>query len=134
LEPEDLFYLAQLLAGKPPTKPVPEEVKLRSAIIRAYYASFHKARNFINEYTALKVPTDPTGHEFIRNIFRGSADGKWKKVAYALDRLIDKRTKADYGDPMPGLNNDVDFVLLQAQNAINLINELIQIEKSKKRN
>lgn len=133
MESEELFYLAQELAGKPPTKPVSNEAKLRSAISRAYYALFLKARTFIDEYTPLRVPKDPTGHEFVRNIFRGSVDGKWKKVAYALDKLIEKRTKADYGDQISNINAEAEFSLLKAEEALNWLNELIQKENTKKR-
>jgi uncharacterized protein (UPF0332 family) len=133
LESEDLFYLGQELASKSPTKPVSTEAKLRSAISRAYYAVFLKARSFIDEHTTLRVPKDPTGHEFVRNIFRGSEDGKWKKIAYALDKLIEKRTKADYGDQIANISAEVEFSLLKAEETLNWLNELIQKENVKKR-
>ena len=43
----DYLYLAQELVGQTPPQAAQPEAKLRSAISRAYYAAFLKARAFL---------------------------------------------------------------------------------------
>jgi uncharacterized protein (UPF0332 family) len=125
-EYEDYFYLAQEIAGKTPSKSANEEARLRSAISRAYYAVFLKAKDYLEQYTPLIVPNDVSVHSFVREQFfaRGRTDGKFARVGQNLKFLHELRNKADYGDIISELPKKIENVLQKAEDSLKRIGEL----------
>jgi uncharacterized protein (UPF0332 family) len=123
---EDYFYLAQELAGKSPTKTPSEEAKLRSAISRAYYAVFLKAREYLEYNTPLILPKDGTEHGFVREQFfaLGSTDGKFIHISRSLKFLHELRKDADYAKLIDDLSRTTDSALKRAEDALKRLNTL----------
>lgn len=125
----DYLYLAQelleqALSGTQPS----DEAKLRSSISRAYYAAFHKTRDYINNHTNTRVPRDGSAHVTVRDFFKGDIDGKKDKISRFLDYLLKNRTKADYDSNVPGLAPLAQTALIRAKEVIELVNELEERE------
>lgn len=100
----EYFVLAQDLAGQGVTSPT-EEAKLRSAISRAYYAAFCKARNHLRDREGCSIPDTGEAHAKVRDIFRDSPDKQRTRIGTELNRLREDRRKADYDDSVNNLPN-----------------------------
>ena len=91
-----------------------QEAKLRSAISRAYYAAFHKAKTTI-------LPTRGAGfgsHQEIIDILQESDDPARRQLGVDLARLKGNRKKADYDDVVANLSALTEDSLLGAQELI----------------
>jgi uncharacterized protein (UPF0332 family) len=132
-EYRDFLHLAQELAGKSPTKPVTEAARLRSAISRAYYATFFQARYYLATYTTTIPTKSGDDHKTVRNIFKyDRTDGKKRKIGSALETLLQHRTWTDYDDEFPVLNNTlIETLLLRAEDTLKWLDELEQKEQKK---
>jgi uncharacterized protein (UPF0332 family) len=100
----EYLALAQDLAGQGVTPPT-EEAKLRSAISRAYYAAFCKARNHLRDRERCSIPDTGEAHAKVRDIFWGSPLKQRRKIGTGLNRLREDRRKADYVDSVNNLPN-----------------------------
>ncbi|HEY9808621.1 MAG TPA: hypothetical protein V6D13_04710 [Halomicronema sp.] len=87
--------LAYKLAGTPHNPA--NEAELRSAISRAYYAAFIKARNFLRDVDNLTIPRRD-GHKYVINHFENNSDKRRREIGNNLHRLRDFRNDADYAD------------------------------------
>lgn len=123
-EYEDYLYLAQELAGKTPAKPSGEAAKLRSAISRAYYAAFLKAREYLENNSSAIIPRDGTAHSFVRDEFLFDRDGKRKRIGRYLGFLLENRRLADYEETLTGLPNLTEVAVERAGNIIQWLAEL----------
>jgi uncharacterized protein (UPF0332 family) len=97
----EYLNLAQELTGQA-VSPSSQEAKLRSAISRAYYAAFCKARNHLRDKEGLPIQKIDV-HQYVRNRFKSSPDKVRKKVGENLNRMRKDRNKADYDDEVPRL-------------------------------
>lgn len=75
-----------------------EEACLRSAIGRAYYAALHTARHLLRDQWGIEVPKTVEIHRVIPQWFMDEEDPYWQEVGILLDRLRDRRRRADYED------------------------------------
>jgi len=75
---------------------------MRSAISRAYYAAFIKARNYLQEREGLTIPTK-NSHQYVINQFRDSPDNMREKIGNRLEVLRVYRNQADYDNTFPDL-------------------------------
>lgn len=72
-----------------------DEIGLRNAASRAYYAAFHACREAA--HGTLAVPSDAGGtHAEIISAYEQAGDRGYKKIGYMLRQCRDFRTKADY--------------------------------------
>lgn len=131
-EPIHYLYLVQELAERTPPIPVSKDAKLRSAISRAYYATYLEARRFLEENTNFRRTRTGDDHGSVKEQFKREHDGKWKRVGNNLDRLGYNRNLADYNDPIPGLENLALLAIEMAQNTLNLIGEIERNRKTKR--
>lgn len=111
----EYLQLARELAGKTTTSSS-QEAKLRSAISRAYYAAFVKARNFLLQ-DGLTIPRE-NAHQYVINQFRNSSEAVRRDLGEKLQILRNFRNKADYNDTYPKLTRT-------SQNALNLSRRII---------
>ncbi len=79
-----------------------DETKMRSAISRAYYAAFIKARNYLQEREGLTIPTQ-NSHQYVINQFKDSQEKVCEKIGNRLKRLRNRRNQADYDNTFPDL-------------------------------
>ncbi|MGQ9625942.1 MAG: hypothetical protein ACUVV0_03445 [Anaerolineae bacterium] len=117
------LYLAQELAGQP-TSPSGEEARLRSAISRAYYAAFCKARNYLRDEEKLLVPPGGEAHRYVRDVFRTSSDSLYRRIGHNLARLRIDRNRADYEDFVVGLSSITVIDLKLAKEVISDLSTL----------
>ncbi|RLI75447.1 hypothetical protein DRP05_14825 [Archaeoglobales archaeon] len=112
----DYLALAKELAGES------NEAKLRSAISRAYYSIFCKARNYLHG----KIPLTGKSidHKLVSEAFKAKDDDKLKRVGVNLERLRIDRNKADYEDDFPNIVAQTEMDLLIAQESYEVIETL----------
>lgn len=82
-----------------------KEAELRSAISRAYYAAFCKARNYLRDNENSSLSEGPEAHVEVQNKFLQSRDRRRKEIGENLNRLRAFRNRADYRDIFSGLSN-----------------------------
>jgi uncharacterized protein (UPF0332 family) len=106
-------------------QPAREEARLRSAISRAYFAVFCRARNHLRtRYPHVPLPTDGTVHSYVPHQFAIATDAISRSVASQLARLRDLRNRADYDDTFPKLSENAAYALLCADTAFDALNNL----------
>jgi uncharacterized protein (UPF0332 family) len=110
---QDLFSQA---ANSPYT-----DASLRSAISRAYYAAYHKARSRLYDKWGISVPADASAHAAVRKEFRQKNQ---KQIATTLDRMRIDRNKADYKDSVGNLVITAKENLKRARQVIADVNKL----------
>lgn len=119
----EYLNLAQELAGQA-TSPSSQEAKLRSAISRAYYAAFCKARNHLRDAEKHSIPRGGEAHPYVRDQFKKSANRVRREVGENLNRLRIDRNKADYDDTMAGLPATSKRALRRARRVISRVTGL----------
>lgn len=100
------------------------EACLRSAISRAYYAALNTARNLLRDQWGIEVPETAEIHSFIPQWFLGDDGMDQKEIGALLDRLRDRRRKADYDDEITKASSLARRSLADAQLVIDLISAL----------
>jgi uncharacterized protein (UPF0332 family) len=91
MNPRDFLMQASELVGKE----TPTAVDLRTAISRAYYASFNVAVALLKKM-GIKAPDSWEGHKLVAEALRYSEDQKVQAASHELDDLRKARWKADY--------------------------------------
>ena len=71
---------------------------LRSAISRAYYAALNTTRNLLSDQWGIEVPETAEIHRFVPQWFMDEKDPDQQEIGILLDRLRDRRRRADYTD------------------------------------
>lgn len=79
-----------------------DEASLRSAISRAYYAAFCKARNHLLQ-EGEQIPKTGRAHKIVWDKYRKADQRRQKSIGTTGDRLRRQRGKADYDDTFPDL-------------------------------
>jgi uncharacterized protein (UPF0332 family) len=100
----DYYILAGQLKQQAADSPQ-QEAYLRSAISRAYYASFCLARNYLRDSLGRKSTGTLDDHEFVKNQFRNLPGQDNQAIAENLRRLRAYRNQADYDDELPSIKN-----------------------------
>ncbi len=74
------------------------EAAFRSAVSRAYYAAYNRARQKLIEegLTYRADPSEPSKHKAVWDDYRNTADNTRRKVGNDGDRLRRSRAEADY--------------------------------------
>ena len=102
----------------------PLEACLRSAVSRAYYAALNTARNFLRDQWGIEIPEDSTIHTFVPQWFMSGGDAAQQEIGVLLDRLRDRRRKADYEDEIPSVPALTNRALADAQRVIERVSVL----------
>lgn len=119
----EYLNLSQELAGQS-TSPSTQEAKLRSAISRAYYATFCKARNHLRDKEGHTIPSGGEAHQYVQNQFKKGGDKVRRKVGENLTRLHIHRKNADYEDIATRLPATAEYALKIAGRAISNLHRL----------
>lgn len=120
----EYFSLAQELTGQNPPFPSGQEAKSRAAISRAYYAAFCRSRNYLRDVEGIPISKGAAVHGQVKREFGNSQDNMRRSVGRNLDRLREKRNKADYDDAMPSLSNDTILSMGLAKQVISGLGKL----------
>lgn len=99
----EYLTLAEELAGRAKIAPA-EEARLRSAVSRAYYAAFCKARNRLRDQERVEIPPFDV-HKYVWGQFKRSGNSGRKQIGTLGDRLKKDRVRADYDDTVSGLTS-----------------------------
>ena len=119
----DYHRLAKALQSDPES-PGPEEASLRSAISRAYYATFCTARNFAETNDSFKPTNTGADHDLMKCHFQSSKDRVRRRIGNGLERLYDYRGKADYDDIFQGLTQAANLSVSLAEKTIGRLGSL----------
>lgn len=92
----------------------------RSAISRAYYAAFHRARShYADRGERLTFRADE--HGIVPEWFRSQADQRLRMIGAGLVWLRQLRRDADYGDRFPNLTTEAEAAVRLARRLLNQI-------------
>jgi uncharacterized protein (UPF0332 family) len=95
----------------------------RSAISRAYYAAFHKAKaHFVANGQPLSFRADD--HSAVARWFRSRANQSWVRIGSDLDRLRQLRRDADYEALFPDLTSEANSAVSIARRLLREIADL----------
>lgn len=119
----DYLALAEILNNTASISPVPE-ANFRSAISRAYYAAFCKARNFLKSSDGYNPPEDGTIHKDVMEIFMYSSDQDRSFIGLLLKDMRWKRNIVDYNDEFWDQRAKAEAVLIDAREVIQILKEL----------
>jgi uncharacterized protein (UPF0332 family) len=110
-----------------------EEEAIRTSVSRAYYATYHKALEFLDSRSIAvsRVSASPAGvqagtsHDALWRTFSRSQDRRWQKIGEDGDRLKRKRQMVDYDSYVHKLVPDVaDEALLVSQRIVDTLAQL----------
>src|SRR5438128_11896366 len=96
----EYLALAQELAGVAPESPSSEEARHRTAINRAYFATFHACLGRLGS----KVPTYQISHLAVVEYFLHNQNRAYKDIGTRLNMLLLDRRKADYETDVPRID------------------------------
>ena len=102
-----------------------EEARLRSAISRAYYSVYCRARNYLIA-CGVNIPETGSGHKFVWNHYRKAGGKTLPAIGINGDRLHRNRTRADYDDEMDRLNESVGESFRYATNVLSYLKQVRQ--------
>ena len=128
----EYLNLAQELAATNSDSSANSEAKLRSAISRAYYATFCLARNYLRDIEKdprlSRKNRDINEHQYVAEefIYHPTKMKNMVRIGENLSRLRELRNKADYEDTFYNLQREARTALMLAQNIISGLNELTQ--------
>ena len=126
----EYLNLAQELAATNSDSSANREAKLRSAISRAYYATFCLARNYLRDIEKdprlSRKNRDINEHQYVAEefIYHPTKMKNMVRIGENLSRLRELRNKADYEDTFYNLQREARTALMLAQNIISGLNEL----------
>jgi len=100
-----------------------DEAKYRTAVGRAYFATFLLARTVAKRKGA-PISSDGNAHREVPAYFEARPDAASKKVAHSLRTLKRARTRCDYDDAPPVGANAARLQCVMAETAIQIIDAL----------
>jgi len=112
---EDYLSLARRLRDQNTN---PDESALRSAVSRAFFSAFCKARNFGRDNENLQVRGNVDDYGIVIAHF---SKGKRAKVGTLLGELRQWRNLCDYSDSVNNLHTLATQALFEAQKAIDIL-------------
>ncbi|HXF05948.1 MAG TPA: HEPN domain-containing protein [Blastocatellia bacterium] len=115
--------LARELAGQT-TAASTQEAKWRSAISRAYYAAFCKARNCLRDKQGLSIPRTGQAHRIVWRQFKNSPDKSRKRIGENLRRLLNDRRQTDYEDVVSNLPVLTHKAVTRASEVVSVLGKL----------
>jgi hypothetical protein len=110
-----------------------EEEAIRTSVSRAYYATYHRALDFLDSQrvSVTRAAAAPggvragTSHDALWRTFSQSSDKRWQKIGEDGDRLKRRRHQVDYDSHVPGLiPNVADEVLIVSQKIVDALSRL----------
>jgi uncharacterized protein (UPF0332 family) len=100
-----------------------DEAALRSAVSRAYYAAFCKARHHLDQ-EGVGIPRTGTAHTLVWNKYRQGAERHRRFIGTTRDRLRRHRNKADYDNEVSRLVTVVLNTLTRARQLLESLGSL----------
>ncbi len=102
-----------------------DEAALRSAVSRAYYAAFCKARNRLS-LEGVDIPKMDV-HSFVWNRYREAVGELRRSIGTTGDRLRRSRNKADYDDEVPRLSTIVQDTTIRTRRLLESLENLSHV-------
>ncbi len=107
----DFLDLAKELTGKSDIDTIKEAMQ-RTAISRAYYASFGFARVFIENKYSISFESSFNIHSDIQDWFINNNNRECRRIGSKLQRLRKFRNQADYDNQMDRIDEIVEHSLV----------------------
>jgi len=99
---------------------IQDEASMRSAVSRAYYATFHRVKLFAaNHGVKFSSGMRSNIHKEIIDFLNYHTDQKVKLLSPKLDRLRNDRNKCDYADSINNISNITQKSIIYADNIFN---------------
>lgn len=126
MHPTQFLKLAKLLRDGPP-----DVENYRTAISRAYYASYHAGREALSAI-GIRPSEGPAGHGDVVKCLGACGDSVLARAGTRLQALHGRRRKADYslGDPTAETHGEAQTACLEADHIIKLI-DILRNDSSK---
>jgi uncharacterized protein (UPF0332 family) len=99
------------------------DANLRSSISRAYYATYHKSRQFLKQKWGISVPKNSGAHKRVRHEFKRREQYRIEENLY---RMRDYRNNADYEDTFAKLEEIAEENIILANEIISDLSLLNQ--------
>lgn len=96
----------------------------RTAISRAYYAAYCKARNLARDRGWVTLTKSAKDHSIVKNHFQNSRQRNKSRIGVILDRLRDDRNDADYEDVLNNPNAIASVSIMRAKKIFRLLSSL----------
>jgi len=120
----EYYQLSRELAGLA-TGVSTQEAKMRSAISRAYYAAFCKARDYLLQtYPEEVLPQGSDIHYYVPRRFESSSDKMRRDIGEHLRILRTYRNRADYDGVVRDLATTTQQALRRASSALQQLSKL----------
>ena len=113
----EFLTLAKELAQRP------EEASLRSAVSRAYYAAFGKARAFL-QAEGVSFVSDASDHALVWEAFRSSSDDVRYYIGVDGTGLRNSRNRADYDAEVSDIQARAQRAVRKAEDIFNSLERL----------
>ena len=94
---------------------------LRSSISRAYYATYHKSRQYLKDKWGIAVSRDTGTHGQVRFEFLKK---RQYSIAKKLERMRFDRNKADYNDKFVNLEERVQINIERAKQVFSVLSRI----------
>jgi len=108
-----------------------DEAAHRTAISRAYYCAYHKARIWREHQSSFRtLPLGEGSHSALWDAFVSSSNKLEMQVGHIGKRLKEYRTKADYRMSYPEVSFHADGSIKQMEKLISLLDEITSSRKS----
>jgi uncharacterized protein (UPF0332 family) len=117
---QEYLVLAKRLISEGST----DEAALRSAVSRAYYASFNIAAQVLVAKRKLALTGLGEDHARVINYFLASTDAKQHSIGILLKRLRDDRNKADYVETISNWPHTAQINIGRADSVLKLLTEI----------
>jgi uncharacterized protein (UPF0332 family) len=101
-----------------------DEAALRSAVSRAYYAVYGKARSHL-QYKGIAISNAVNGHEAVWNAFKESGGRTSTGIGINGDRLRRQRNVTDYENVVKNLSNLAQGSIKLAKNVMSYLENLV---------
>lgn len=97
-----------------------KETLLRIAISRAYYAAFHKCRDYLESYGD-RLDRKSVHRDLIDKIDNHIQNSNGKMISLELERAFHSRIRADYDDVFNGINKESQITIERVKKIISEI-------------
>ncbi len=97
------------------------DANLRSSISRAYYATYHKSRQLLENKWGISVSKDSNAHKLVQEEFYRN---KQRKIAENLHRMRTNRNNADYNEKYADLEVGARENIRRAKRVLSYLHRL----------
>jgi hypothetical protein len=107
LDPREYVTVADRLRDEADAGTLPAEAARRAAIGRYYSAALLSTRELLERESPMRGDRAATTHSWVIRTLGERAESVAQLLSSVLNRMRSSRNRAEYGEPMPGLAEEV---------------------------